>query len=263
MPVVDGVFAERTPMCLAERSVDFPALDEHVLDQRVKVEQAALPTLRRIGVLVEEFHGLMPSAVVEELAQRLRGALDRTARFGYRTAREEIRRLRAGRPDPVLAYAIPNAGEYADLAAGGLDAIRTLIQRRSREVAASVTEAVNKAAAEPGLDSTSRAIAIARAGQRALHNNVLELVGETLNMGRTAGAMAMPTPPEFAMRSEQLDKNTCPECDRVHGEIAQLGSNEYFQLLPPSFCLGGGRCRGVMVYGDGPVDLRMPLPEAA
>ena len=263
MPVVDGVFTPRSPLCLAERHVDFPAVDAHVLEQRTRLEHTAGIALRRLQVLFDRLPGLMPQAVIDDLEQRLRTGLDRTARFGFRTAQEEIRTLRHSRQTTALGYVIPDAGEYADLASAGLDGIRTLIRRRSREVTAAVTNAVNDAAAQPGLDPAARTLAIMQAGRRALHNNVLELVGETLNMGRTAGAMAIPQPPEFAMRSEQLDKATCDPCTRLHGEIAQLGSSEYFALLPPADCLGGGRCRGVMVFGDGPVDLSVPLEEAA
>jgi len=263
VPVIDGVFVPRSPLTLAERQADFAAIDAHVLERRVRVEEAVLPLIRRLGVLANTGWGLLPLPVLDAIEERLRMALDRTATFGYRQAQSEIRSLRRAKRLSVRSYAIPDAGEYARLAAGGIESIRVLIRRRSREVAYAVNQAVVDAAGTPGLDPTTRTLAIANAGRRALHNNVLELVGETLNMGRTAGAMAIPTPPEFAMRSEQLDKATCPECERLQGEITQIGSSDYFALLPPSGCLGGGRCRGVMVFGDGPVDFRVPIAEAA
>ena len=77
-------------------------------------------------------------------------------------------------------------------------------------------------------------------------------------MGRTAGALDSPGgPPEFALRSEQLDKNTCDACTREHGQIYQVDSDSYYQHLPPSECYGGGRCRGIYVFGDGPRDVRL------
>lgn len=261
MPVIDGVFVPRSPLAIAEQHVDFAGHDAHVVEQRWKVERSCEPAVRRLVVLLDAFHGLMPMSVADQIAEKLRDGLDRTATFGFREAQKEIRSLRAGRA--VKAYAVPDAGEYADLARGGLPSIRLLIRRRSQEVAHAVTAAVTQAAAVPGQDAVTRTLALAAAARRALHNNVLELVGETLNMGRTAGAMAMPQPPEFAMRSEQLDKATCDPCTRLHGEIAQLGSSEYFSLLPPADCLGGGRCRGLMIFGDGPMDVRQPVDLAA
>jgi len=36
----------------------------------------------------------------------------------------------------------------------------------------------------------------------------------------------------------------------LHGEIVQLGTSDYFDLMPPSDCDGGGRCRGLYVFGE-------------
>lgn len=252
----------RLPLTQAEHHVDFPGHDWHIRDRREGVERAARPTVRRLAGAVLDFHGLTPRHQLDRLADVLARALDATARYGHREAQREIRALRAGRP-ATAAYAVPDAGEYGQQARRGLPGVRELILRRSRAAAAAVAAAANVAAAEPGLDRTERELLIAQAAQRALHNHVLELVGETLNMGRTAGAFGMEPPPEFALRSEQLDKATCDPCTHVHGEIAQLGSSDYFALMPPSYCLGGGRCRGVMVFGDGPIDFRLPRLEAA
>jgi hypothetical protein len=60
------------------------------------------------------------------------------------------------------------------------------------------------------------------------------------------------------MRSEQLDQNSCDACETLHGSIVQVGSDVYYATLPPEGCYGAGRCRGVMVFGDGPADLSGP-----
>jgi hypothetical protein len=36
-----------------------------------------------------------------------------------------------------------------------------------------------------------------------------------------------------------------------------VDSDEFFATLPPAYCRGGGRCRGVMVYADGLGDLQV------
>lgn len=253
----------RLPLTVAEQHVDFPSHSSHIVDRRHAVEREASSTVKRLGVLLDAYQGVTPQALLNQIQARLERALDHTALFGYTEAQREVRALRATRPARA-AYQVPDAGQYAQDAAQGLAGVRGLIRRRSRELAHKIADEANKAAAIPGLTPETRTIEIRRAAQRALHNGVLELVGETLNMGRTAGVLALTDPPEFAMRSEQLDENTCEECDAVHGEIVEIGTGEYYDLLPPSRCLGGGRCRGVMVYGDGPVDLRQPdLLEAA
>lgn len=66
---------------------------------------------------------------------------------------------------------------------------------------------------------------------------------------------ALGGPPTFSMRSEQLDKNTCAACEQYHGTIVQADSDDFYAMLPPAHCFGGGRCRGVMVFADGVSDL--------
>jgi hypothetical protein len=162
---------------------------------------------------------------------------------------------RRGRP-------IRDAGRYGKYARQGLDGVNALIVMRAADTA----EEVAKVAAIYSLyesDYEMKVAAAADAAARVLHNHVLELVGETLNNGRTAGILSLANPPEFAMRSEQLDKATCDPCTGLHGEISQVDSNEYYSLMPPSGCLGGGRCRGVYVFADGVRNLRQPGFEEA
>jgi hypothetical protein len=108
-----------------------------------------------------------------------------------------------------------------------------------------------------------------RRSRQLLHNAVLEMIGHVLNLGRTHAAYGgelpvltaeLDSPVLWAMRSEQLDTNTCSPCDKLHGRIVRLLSPEYMALLPPSSCLGRGRCRGIMVYADDPGDLTRHAP---
>lgn len=251
----------RIALTAAEALVDWPGTNEHIVQRRAALEEYAAPSARRLVVVFEEFGGYVPPAMVAKLALRLETGLARTGRFGYREARREISALREGKAVTAAVRVPDDAGDYAEYALQGLEGVALLARRRSRQVTAHIVDEVEKASRTPALDADERLAVLQKAAQRALHNNVLELVGETLNMGRTAGALSLQAPPEFALRSEQLDKRTCDPCSRLHGEIAAVGSPEYFALLPPTGCLGGGRCRGIMVFGDGPVDLR--LPEAA
>jgi hypothetical protein len=245
------VFVARVAFVTAEAHVDYEQILNHILTRRGTVERAAGPVARRLGYAVVEIP-VRPSGLLDDLVGKLEQALTRTATFGYRQARTEILSLRAAAPiRPVLsAYQIPDAGRHGVIARGGLDAIRTHIRRRAHDTAAAIYDAAQTAAADTTGSNAVKVAAAASAATRILHNQVLELVGETLNLGRTAGVFSLPVPPEFAMRSEQLDANTCERCDELHGTIVEIGTAEYWDLTPPAECLGGGRCRGIWVYGD-------------
>lgn len=259
MPVVDGVFVPHGKLVLAETTVDFEALNEHIITRRLMVEQQALAHARRVAHAVTSL-GLPTPASLIGLEQALEQSLRRTARFGMTHAQQEIRRLRD--QEPIAgSYQLPDAGRYAREARDGLPGILRLIRRRARETAQAVGAAAAAAvSADDTLieDETNRLIVAVAAVKRSLHNHVLELVGEVLNLGRTAGALTLTQPPTFAMRSEQLDKSTCAFCSRAHGEILEVGSPSYFEYLPPAGCYGGGRCRGLMVFADRVTQVRGP-----
>lgn len=238
----------RVPLTLAEQHVDFPGHYDHVTQQRARVEAAAMPRAKRLAYAVVQF-GAAPHTHTDAMAAALERTLAATARYGWAEARREIASLRG--PDTVTATSVPDAGDYPQTAKGGLPAIRDLVKRRARETARQVTQAALTALS--GSSSADKAVlvaTVAKAAQRVLHNHVLELVGESLNLGRTAGALSLANPPEYAMRSEQLDKSTCEPCDHLHGEIAIVDSADFWDLTPPNGCLGGPRCRGIWVFGD-------------
>jgi hypothetical protein len=260
------VFQPRVPLTLAERQVDFQAHNAVIIFERMYVESGATPSTKRIAYLVASLR-LLPLAALDTLERRLQTELSRVLHFGYRSAQAELRKLDASSrqkyvpTEPILAYSIPDAGHYARLARHGVAGIVALIQHRAKQTAYEIgTSATAAVADSPERDVVTLVTVASVAALKTLHNHVLELVGETLNLGRTAGAMAMKNPPEFALRSEQLDKATCDGCVRAHGEIYEVGSDAYFSHLPPTDCYGGGRCRGLMVFGYGPGDVRAPEP---
>lgn len=234
-------------MSLAESHVDWHRMQRHIDERRASVERAGVGVTRRLASSLA-LSGHIREDDRTELAARLETALDATAMFGYRSAQAEIRLMRGERV--TLAYELPSVGSDSHASEGGMEGVRRLVRRRAREAADRVVTAA-LASYVAAASAQQKQIAIAAASRRALHRVVIELVGETLAHGRSAGALqARGGPPEFAQRSSMLDKNSCEPCDRLNGTIVQVGSGDYFDNMPPSFCLGGGRCRCVYVFGD-------------
>lgn len=262
MPVTDGVFEPRTPLTPAEQHVDWASHDAHILSRRRIVEQHAAAATRRLANATHLLNG-SPHSHVSDVARHLEQGLAATARYGYRQAQIELYDLRSGRPaHAAVTRPVPDAGLFATIAASGLSGVLQFVRNRAGQAAASVASQISEVLLTE-TDPVRRIVAARDRGRRALHNNVLDLVGETLNLGRAAGALKMRQPPTFALRSEQLDKNTCAPCDGLHGTIVVVGSPEFYALMPPAGCLGGGRCRGIWVFGDNAPDVRAPALQAA
>ena len=240
MAVVAGSFTPSRPMCAAEEHVAWGRINRAILEQREQVERAAMPAAKQLGMAVGYgWSGL--AAPRERLTRKLSAALGIVYRFGFTEAQREIAALRAR--SPVTA-------------ATRRDTQPAAAKRRFQMVAEDAADAVERAAREA---ADGGPVPASVAAGKQLHLSVMEAVGTALNYGRTAGAMSAPGgPPTFAMRSEQLDRNTCPRCEEVHGEIVQADTPDYYALLPPAQCFGGGRCRGVMVFADGVSDVRAP-----
>lgn len=244
----------RTPLTAAEEVVDFDAHQTHILDQRVRVESQAWPAARRFANSIVLHNGIPSQRAWDELLDRLVAQSALTYAFGYRSALREIqalRRRKAGRPGLVPASSGAPSLEHYRMVVG-----------TAKEAAGAYSSAVVRAW-EPHPEDWPR---LERRSRQLLHNAVLELIGRVLNLGRTHAALggelsrplaaAIAGPTLWAMRSEQLDTNTCGPCDGLHGEIVSILSPEYAELLPPNGCLGRGRCRGIMVYADDIDDLR-------
>lgn len=242
------------PLTLAESHVDWHRVQRHIDERRVSVERAGVGVTRRLATSLA-LSGHIREDDRQLLASRLAAALDATARFGYRSAQAQVNGLRGGRV--TLAYELPDVGSQAEAAAGGIDAVRALVRRRAREAADRVVSAALASYAAASSAQEKQAVIVA-ASRKALHRVVLELVGETLNQGRMAGVQAMGSPPEFAMRSAQLDKASCDPCVRLSSTIAQVGSDFYYSISPPSGCFGGGRCRCIWVFGDSAEQMQQP-----
>ena len=71
------------------------------------------------------------------------------------------------------------------------------------------------------------------------------------NEGRSAEILS--TDIEFVVRSEVLDSKTCAACAVVDGSVVEVGTQDYFGLMPPALCEGGDNCRGfyIPVTGEG------------
>jgi len=254
------------PLTAAEQRVDWEGHLAHIKRRREAVERYSAGAVKRLALGTADLRSL-PKARIDEVSDRLFRSLRTTAHFGYTEARREITAMREEQGEPparvVRAYAVPDIGLYSEAAREGLEGIYRPLARRSAYSAWIIGGAIEGAASAARLAGAEEAVvteAALAAGAKGLHLHVLELVGESLNLGRTAGALSFTTPPQFAMRSEQLDKNTCEACDKAHGEVVELDSADYYALLPPSYCYGGGRCRGVMVFEDRVESVRMPEP---
>lgn len=246
----------RIELTAAEEVVDYGAHQTHILDQRVRVETAAWPHARRFAHSIHLNDGIPSQNAWDQLLDRLIAQSARTYAFGYRSVTREVeayRRRKAGRPGLVpQPGGNPSVEHYR--------AVTLLAREASSAYARSVVRAW-----EPHPDDWPR---LERRSRQLLHNAVLELIGRVLNLGRTHAARggeltkpitaATTAPVLYAMRSEQLDTNTCVPCDTLHGQIVSILSPEYDALLPPNGCLGRGRCRGIMVYADDIQDLRAP-----
>jgi len=66
------------------------------------------------------------------------------------------------------------------------------------------------------------------------------------NAGRDlfAKLMVIEDRASHGIRVEILDTASCGVCPGLDGQIMQIGSSEWEEYLPPSKCLGAGRCRG-------------------
>jgi hypothetical protein len=78
---------------------------------------------------------------------------------------------------------------------------------------------------------------------------------ESFNLGRNLGAQEAVDQIATVVRTEVLDQNTCPPCERLDydnsGTVYEMNSPEYFRDMPPNQCDGRDLCRGFYLYLTG------------
>lgn len=245
----------RVPFCAAEEHVDYGSLDNFVLEQRNHVEHVVWADGGRQLALAVHLHGGAPST---RHWASVAGAFARASQAvfaaGYEQVVAELTELRSASGRSTL-----------DLPGGQRDSAQAAVAALGRQAADSYGQSVINyhGKVEGKLDEWAR---LEKRARQLLHNVTLEIVGRALNLGRTHAALGGKRPTFtaavgaalYAMRSEQLDTNTCGPCDKLHGYVARVGSVDYFEHMPPNDCLGRGRCRGIWVYADRLRDLRVP-----
>lgn len=239
----------RIALVTAERVVDYPKINSHIDERRETLERALKrPMMDLADSLV--FFAVPSLAAAEAVQQRLYRGLATTYLFGFREARKEIAKLRQGKT--VLIADLPPHRE-SDISRYLGTFVVTVLH--------GMIDALIKYRSEFAEDDPLLQAKMRDKASRLSHNAILEVVGQVLNAGRTFAAIgqdepiiASRSPAKWAMRSEQLDQNTCVPCEGFHGETVQVGSLDYFDLMPPTGCLGQGRCRGIYVYADDPAD---------
>lgn len=243
----------RVPFCAAEEHVDFAQVDNLILAAREQVEQRSWTAARAYAFSMYVGGGIPALRHWDRLRLNLALSVSSVFVAGYEQVIQELTSLRRAHGKPALD--LPSVGSTA-----GREIFNVAAQ-----AAIVYTEHVAKAY-ERYNGQEDEWVLLEKRSRQLLHNIVLELVGRVLNLGRTHAATGAPRPllaaiqpALWAMRSEQLDTNTCDPCETLHGRTAIVGSAEYFSLLPPNNCLGRGRCRGIMVYADDPEDL-VPAP---
>jgi len=98
---------------------------------------------------------------------------------------------------------------------------------------------------------TSDEIAVLTAGTLALIAS--KAVSSAYNAGRDQAitdsneAEDKPTV-RHAVRSAVMDPRTCEECLALDGTRYEVGTDAYYDAMPPNKCLGGARCRCVYAY---------------
>jgi hypothetical protein len=244
------------PLVAAERVVDWPQLDKHILDARAGFDRYCWPTVRDYVQALVLNDGIPSRRAKEYLERRVFIAASRTYRFGYDTAILELGALRSRRPSRpgLVASEIPDHPDTSP----------AYCRKLANAAVTAITKALDSHYPSTTGESLTRLGELEEKGRGYLHNAGMELVGYALNAGRTLAALGgdepvmtgRVAPALWAMRSEQLDRSTCRKCKRLHGTVVRVGTKRYFDLMPPKRCVTatikgiGARCRGIYVYGD-------------
>jgi hypothetical protein len=100
----------------------------------------------------------------------------------------------------------------------------------------------------PPIPSQSAFASHAAAGTAAAFSQGRDEVVKELIEASKRGAPPGKEPRIIAEYSSVLDGNTCDPCGSADGRRVFVGSRQYRQLMPPSVCDGGNRCRCIFSY---------------
>lgn len=250
------------PLVRAEEPVDWRSTRDHVSEARERTERALRAPAIRYADSLDLQHGIPSLVAAGELERALFDAILGTMVFGYRSVLAELRDLRASR-------GVREWGPQDErLPATALPVLRAITVHACKRFADRMRREYERF--EDG--DLERSHKLREQGVQTAHVIAVEFVSRALNTGRSLGAVG-DNPPRvtaaaralYAMRSEQLDVNTCTPCDSLHGEISQVASDRYYLMMPPNGCVTatipqiGPRCRGVYVYGDSLEDFLGPI----
>jgi SPP1 gp7 family putative phage head morphogenesis protein len=70
---------------------------------------------------------------------------------------------------------------------------------------------------------------------------------EAYNLGRNVVIQSREGEIVEVVRSEVLDRNTCPPCHDLDGRVFRVDSPEYLENMPPAGCDGREYCRGFYI----------------
>ena len=100
----------------------------------------------------------------------------------------------------------------------------------------------------PPIPTRSAFTTHAAAGTAAAFSQGRDQVVRELIEASKRGAGGGKEPRIIAEYSSVLDGNTCDQCAAADGRRVFVGSNAYRELMPPSVCEGGNRCRCIFSY---------------
>lgn len=72
-------------------------------------------------------------------------------------------------------------------------------------------------------------------------------VGESFNLGRNLEFQRRVNDIARVVRTEVLDRETCPPCRELDGLTFSVNSHEFFEFMPPNKCNGWEQCRGFYI----------------
>lgn len=213
---------------LAEKRVNFAAIDAALTQGVEKLKAAGAPATRAIALAVKD--GKSTKRLQKRLAAALAPVLVSLRKFGAEQVYREAKQARHGEPP-----ALPEGG--TDIVAAAM----------AEKIAGRIQYSFDNFDEE--LDPEAVDAALADAADSALGIVARYSVTTPLNEGRDQAATALADQISSAQYSALLDAATCDACDAKDGEEYEIGTSEYDDAeVPNPDCAGGSNCRCVLVY---------------